>query len=288
MKYFILSAFVALVLTSATALSVTIEDHLPLLKPNLTELGMGFPEFLKAHPLAKDLSLSEHKPGTLFTGMLREDQSDGSLILYGFTDNDLASLTWASKATLNLPEHLKIVRGEIIKLHGFPRQLEYAARMDSNGSIAKVAREVFQSKLNNKCIICLMATSGGIEVFLTDESVFEKHGRLNTRQTYEDAVKAVGDSIPLNSNPSTIVDYLVAARADDEQQKKSAETETASSKTIEIPAQTSSAASPKPAPSAEPVPGLTEPPSTSWLWWLGGLALVTLAFIANALRKHRH
>lgn len=286
MKRFILSMFVIVALTSVTGHAVTIEDHLPLLKPNLTELGTGFPEFLKAHPLAKDLSLSERKPGTLFTGMLSEDQSDGSLVLYGFTDNDLASLTWASKATGNLPERLKIIRDEIIKLHGSPGQLEYAARMDSGGSIAKVAREVFRSKLNDKCVICLMATSGGIEVFLTDEGVFEKHGRLNTRQTYEDAVKEVGDPIPSNSNPSAIVDYLVATRAD-AQQPKSKEAEIPAPKTIETPSPVPPKVSPNRTPSAAMPSELTSPASTSWLWWLGGLGFAVFVLIDNALRKRR-
>jgi hypothetical protein len=286
MKRFILSMLVTSFLTSATGLAVTIEDHLPLLKPNPTELGTGFLDFLKTHPLAKDLSLTERKSGIAFTGMLSEDQPDGSLVLYGFTDNELASLTWASKATGNLSRRLKIIRDEIIQLHGSPRQLEYAARMDSGGSIAKVAREVFQSKLNNKCVICLMATSGGIEVFLTDESVFEKHGRLNTRQTYEDAVKAVGDSIPSNSNPSTIVDYLVAARADAEQ-PKSTESQTPSLKPIEAPPPSQPKVSPKPTLSAEALHEPAKPKSATWLWWLIGLSLGGLAFIANALRKRR-
>lgn len=46
-------------------------------------------------------------------------------------------------------------------------------------------------------------------------------------------------------------------------------------------------------PSKQPVVApQAEPPSTSssavWMWWLGGLALVVLTFIANAFRKRRH
>ncbi len=286
MKNFIYLICFVSVLNSASALVVTVEEHLPLLKPNLTILGTEFAEFLRAHPLAKDLSLSERESKASFTGMLSEDQGDGALVLYGFTDDELASLTWASKATGNMPERLKIVREGIIKLHGPPKQIEYAARMDADGSIAKVTREVYQSKLDNRCVICLMATSGGIEVYLTDDSVFERNGRINARQSYEDVVKAVGHSIPSNPDPSNIIDYLLAARSEAEQ-PNAAGPETLSPKVIEISPQTQMTVSPKKNPSVGQSDSVIAMPSISWLWWMSGPAVVVLVFLANAVRKSR-
>jgi hypothetical protein len=286
MRYFIRSVFFASALSSVSALAVTIEDHLPLLRPNLTKLGTGFPEFIKAHPLAKDLSLSERKPGALFTGMLSEDQGDGELVVYGFTDDDLASLTWASKAAGNVSERIKTVREEIVRLHGPPKKIEYAARMDANGAIGKITREVFQSKWDTECVICLMATSFGIEVELTDESVFEKHGRVNIRENYEDAVKAVGKAIPSDPNAFTVVDYLPAAR-DDAERPKEAEPETPSPKAIDVDPQMPLAGSSKPKRSAGPAAMITGRPSTSLLWWMSGPAVVALVLLAKVVRKRR-
>jgi len=206
----------ALALTSllflARATSATVDQLLPWVTSNSSDFGSLFSDFAKAHPTAQDISFNERPPGEPFNGGMSEELPDGSVFLYGFVDDRLASINWASGTRVNISEQVRAIRNDLLRTHGQPT-VETGARVDSRGSIARIVREVYRPTIDKDYVITLLGTTEGVEVALTNEAIQRKHGIKTTRQTYEEAARAVSAVVQPNEKPSELVDYLAAERA---------------------------------------------------------------------------
>lgn len=192
--------------------AATLDQFLPWLAPNALVFGTPFPEFAKARQSAKETFPADRRPGEPFNGVMSERFADGSLMLYSFVNNELAAIDWASKPAPEMTERLLSVRNTLIRIHGQPVS-EYAARVDSQGSIAKIVGEVYRPTIDKDCVLRLIAVSTGIEVNVTDEAVYKRHGRSTARESYEEAVRSVSAVVQPNKKPSELVDYLATERA---------------------------------------------------------------------------
>ena len=191
--------------------SATIDQLLPWLEPNSLSLETSFDDFTKEHPTAKEIFFNDPQPGKPFNGGRVEHLPDGSLFAYGFLDDKLGSVDWASGSRVNMAERVRAVRNELIRVHGQPT-VETNARVDSEGSIARIVREVYRPTVEKDYVITLMATSEGVEVALMNEAIQRKHGIKNSRETYEEGVKSISTVVSPSQEPSQLFDYLAAER----------------------------------------------------------------------------
>jgi hypothetical protein len=266
----------------ARATSATVDQLLPWVTSNSSDFGTLFSDFAKAHPTAQNTSFNERPPGEPFNGGMLEELPDGSVFLYGFIDDRLASINWASGTRVNILERVRAVRNDLLRTHGQPT-IETGARVDSSGSIARFIREVYRPPTEPDYVICLNATSEGVEVALTNEAIQRKHGIKTTRQTYEEAARAVSSVVPPNEKPSALVDYLAAERAKAETPPPDAQPK---SPTPELPAPSTPVPTATPAPTtpvAQTPAIAAERRSPVWPWVVGILALVVI--VAFALKR---
>ncbi len=270
--------YVFVVWTSLTLVthvfSAPLDQLLPWLEPNPLAFGTSFQSFVQAHPSAKEAFPNEHRLGESFNGEMSEEAGDRSLIISGFVNNELASIGWASSA--NLDESVQRIRNALLSTHGQPT-LEYAARIDSQGSIAKIVREVYRPPVDKNCVVCLLATTdGGVEVDVKDEAIFRKYGRPTSRQTYEAAVQAASQVVQPNPKPSLIVDLLAKTRASAQPQVLVPPVPP-----VATPAPTETPARPSPTPTvAESPEAVVERKSAVWPWLVGMLVLVVIVAVA--------
>ena len=213
---------------------------------------------------------------------MSEELPDGSVFLYGFVDDKLSSVNWASGSRVNMAERFRAVRNELIRVHGQPT-VETGARVDSLGSIARIVRDVYRPTIETDYMICLMATSEGIEVALTNEAIARKHGINMALQTYEEVTKAISSVVSPSEKPSDLVDYLAAERKKDETSQPDASPKPPT---------------PQPPPPSTPVPAakpLSSPPVAKvvespalvierkaplWPWLVGILTIIVIAALA--------
>ena len=267
------------------ALSATVEQLLPWLAPNTLALGSSYSAFVQTHPDAQNPLLSERPKDGTFNGEMLEGVGTNSPRIYTFAKGELVSIDWTS--SVNVAGTLAVVRNALIQAHGQPT-IETAARIDSRGSITRIIREVYRPTVDKDCVICLMATSEGVEVAVTNESIQRKHGIKTTRQTYEDGVRAVSAVVQPNEKSSQLVDYLAAERKKAEAPEPDANPKlptpqpTVPSPTI--PAASSSPSTPAANVAQRPLP-VVEPKSPVWLWVLGIAVLVVIAAVASKRRK---
>ena len=267
-------------------ISATLDQFWPWAAPNTLVFGTPFATFSKARPSATQFSMAEHKQGKPFSGGMWETLPDGSKFIYGFSEDKLDGASWVAPATTDIGKTVRIIRSSLLRTCDEPI-FGTTGRIKARGGLARIVWEHYRPKADKNYLITLKATSeSGIEVDLLNESEAVKRGIKTTPLTYEEVEQAVGSMVESEGRASTFIDLLADARAE-EQQPKKAESETSSPKAIETPPQAPPAVSPKPTLPVEPAPELTELPSTLWIWWLGGLALAALAFIANELRKRR-
>ena len=209
-----------------------------------------------------------------------ERLGDNTLWIYEFVNDELASIAWSS--SVNIKETFGTVRGAHLQSHGQPA-VEYAARVHSQSSIAKIVREVYQPPIAKDCVICLFATSDGVEVRLTDESIYRKHCLSTSRQSYEATVQALSKIAQPDANSSVFVDYLAAARtkAETPQPDASPQPPIPQPPTPSTPVPTAMPASalPSPAVAESPAP-VVEGKSPLWPWLVGILALIVIAALA--------
>ena len=266
-----------MVLFAPQIFAATLDQLLPWLAPNALAFGTPFPELATARPLAKETFPADRRPGEPFNGVMSERFGDGSLMLYSFENNELAAINWGSGRVPKMTERLSSVRNALIRIHGQP-VMEYAARVDRGGSIAKIVREVYRPTIDKDCIMHLVTTSEGIEVNVTDEAVYKRHGRTTARESYEEAVRSVSAVVQPNEKPSELVDYLAAER------KKAETPQPDATPKPPIP----ESPSPKtPVPPATPLPSATvakvpESPASPverapvWPWVIGTAALIAI------------
>lgn len=206
--------------------------------------------------------------------------SDGSLLMYVFINNELAGIAWASKKSERLDQTVLIVRNALVRAHGQPT-IESAARLDSQGSVAKITREVYRPPIDKNCVVSLVATSEGVEVQIADETIYKKHGRPLLRQSYEEAVEAVSAVVKPTEKQSTIVDLLAASKVNAEGRQEAINPEPLSS---ELPATPSRAGTSGPSALVSTVaesPKLVAASKTPmWRWGIGIAALVVIIMLA--------
>ena len=267
---------------TAPAISATLEQLLPWLAPNTLELGTSYSAFLQTHPDAQNPLLSERPKEGPFNGEMVESSGTKSVWIYTFAKGELASIDWASSG--NVAGTLEVVRNALIQAHGKP-MIESAARVDSRGSIARIVREVYRPTIGKDCIICLVATSEGVEVNLSNLAIERKHGINSTRQTYEEAAKAISSVVPPSEKPSELVDYLAAERGKAETPPSNVPPQ---SPTTEPPTPSTPVPIATPLPST-PVATVLESPAPApvvkrqspvWLWLVGILAILGIAALA--------
>lgn len=271
------------------AITATVDQLLPWLAPNPLELGASYSAFVQAHPDAKNPLLEERSEDKAFNGEMFVGADSDTVMIYGFANGELTSIDWAS--SVNVHEATVRVRNALIRVHGQPT-VETTARVDARGSIARIVREVYRPTTDKDYVICLLATSEGVEVDLTNEAMARKHGIKTSRLTYEEAARAVSAVIQPNEKPSEIVDYLAAERAKTEAPQPGASpkppTPQPSTPSLPIPTATPPTATPLP---STPVARVAENPAPaverkSPVWpWLVGLA--ALAVIALHVWKRR-
>jgi hypothetical protein len=212
---------------------------------------------------------------------MSERFGDGSLMLYSFVNNELASIDWTSKPGPEMEEKLVSVRNSLTRVHGQPVS-EFEARVDSQGSIAKIVSEVYRPNIEKDCVVRLVAISTGIEVNATDEAVYRRHGRSTARESYEEAVRAVSAVVQPNENPSELVDYLAAKKGKAAMPQPSVSQKVP---TLQPPMPSAPVPTGTPLPST-PVSKVAESPalmvehkSPAWPWIVGIAALTVLALL---------
>lgn len=276
----------SVLISQSHAVSATLEQFWPWLAPNPLAFGTSFAAFSQSHPTAVNFSTNEQKPGVPFIGDLTEALPDGSFFSYGFWDDKLAAVGWGAPPSHNTAKLVITVRNSLLGTCGEPT-FGTTGRIKARGGLARIVWETYKPKVDKNYLITLRATSeSGIEVMLINEIVAKKRGIKTLPPSYEEVEQTIPSVVKTEEPASEFIDLLAAARADAEQ-PKSVEPQTPDLKTIENPPQSPPKVSPKLMPSPETPPAPAKPPSFTWLWWLGGLSLAVLAFIANALRKRR-
>ena len=278
----------AFLFSTTQMLAATLDQFLPWLTPNHLALGTPSSAFVKAHPLAQELFSNERRPGEPFNGGLAEKLPDGSIFLYGFADDRLASVNWATGSRDRTAERLPAVRNALIRVHGQPTA-EYAARVDSTGSIAHIVREVYRPTIDQDYVICLLGTSEGVEVALTNEELQRKRGIKTSRETYEEAVRAVSTVVKPNEQPSKLVDFLAAEREKAETPQPDANPKPP----IPQPPTPSTQVPTTTLLPSTPVARIAESPAVAaehrapvWLWVIGIAALTVIALLARKRRSN--
>ena len=269
----------SLALTGRAA-SATLDQLLPWLPANSLALGISYSTFLETHPDAKTPLIPDRPTDPQFNGEMFEGSGTSLLWIYVFAKGEIVSIDWAS--SVNVEGTLQVVRNALMKAHGQPT-IESGARVDSRGSIARFVREVYRPTIEQDYVICLNATSEGVEVALTNEAVARKHGVNTTRQTYEEAAKAISSVVPPSEKPSALVDYLAAERAKADTPPPDANPKPPAPQppTPSIPVPTA-----RPSPST-PVAKVDESPasvverkSPVWPWFVGILVIIGIAALA--------
>ena len=273
-----------------SVLSASIEQFLPWVAPNSLVFGTTFATFRQERPSATQLSIEDQKAGEPFSGGMSEILPDGSMLMYGFRNDNLESVRWTARPTNKIQDLVRTVRSSLLETCGEPSS-GTTGRVESYGSVAQIVWEDYGPKENRDYLISLVATSDGIEVSLMNESAAKTLGIKTTHETYEEVLRAVSSLVQPEAMPSKLVDYLAVARGD-AQQSRHAESDTIDRKTAEVPSRPSPkvSASEDKRITSSPLK-LPEPPKHALsvrLWLLGGLILGVLVFMANALRKHQN
>ncbi len=278
----ILFALLLTVLLSPRAFTATVEQLLPWLAPNTLAFGTPFSDFTISHPSATELFPNERLAGGAFNGGVAEELSDGSAFIYGFADGRLASIDWVSNPSGRIAETLLAARNALIRVHGQPT-VETAARVDVRGSIARIEREVYRPTIEKDYVICLMATSEGVEVALTNEAIARKHGVNTSRQTYEEAAKSISSVVQPNAKQSELVDYLAAERKKPEAPQPDAKPKPPNPQpptpSTPFPAATPLPSKPVAKVAESPAP-VVERESSAWPWVVGIAALIAIIVVA--------
>lgn len=288
MKNFCITLLLTLVFLTS-AFSASIEQFLPWVAPNSLVFGATYAVFCQSRPSATQLSMVEQKSGEPFNGGMSEILPDGSMLMYGFRNDSLESVSWAARPSNKIEGLLMTVRRSLLETCGEPSS-GTTGRVDSQGSVAQIVWEDYRPRANNDYLITLVATSEGIEVNLINESAAKMLGINTTHKTHEEVMRAVSSLIQPEAKPSKLIDYLEAARGDAQQSSNSklerSNTRT-SEESLESPPKIRATTDRKQASSSLKSPEPTQPPSSTWPWLLGVLILCALAFTANALRRRR-
>ena len=288
MRNLLITLLSALALLSS-AHSASVEQFLPWVAPNSLVFGTTFGIFRQARPLTTQFSMDEQKTGESFNGSMLETLSDGSMLMYGFGNDNLESVRWAARPSNKIEGLLSIVRSSLLETCGEPAS-GTTGRVDSLGSVAQIVWEDYRPRADKEYLITLVATSDGIEVNLINESVAKMRGIKTTHGTYEEVVSAVSSLTQPEAKPSKLVDYLAVARGHAQQSKDAVSEETSrnsSEAPLRSPPKVLATDNPKQTSSSLESPEPTNSPSSTWLWLLGGLILGVLAFLANVMRRHR-
>lgn len=279
MKYWYAALLLSLVFAGRAA-SATLDQLLPWLSENPLALGTSYSTFAETHPDAQNPLLPERPKDGPFNGEMFEGVGTDSVWIYTFAHGELVSIDWASE--VNVEGTVQVVRDALKRAHGQPL-VETAARLDRRGSIACIVREVYRPTIEKDCVISLLATTEGVEVALTNEAIARKHGINTSRQTYEEAAKAISSVVPPTEKPSELVDYLAAERAKAETPQPDANPKPP---TPQSPMPSTRVATAPPLPST-PLAKIAESPALGvghklpvWPWVVGMAALTLIALTA--------
>jgi hypothetical protein len=248
--------------------SATLDQLLPWLSEPSLALGTSYSTFVETHPDAQNPLFPKRPKDGPFNGELFEGLGTDSSWIYTFARGELVSINWAS--AVNVEGTIKVVRDVLMRAHGQP-VIETAARVDRRGSIARIVREVYRPTIDKDCVICLMATSEGVEVALTNEAIARKHGINTSRQTYEEAAKAISSVVQPSEKQSDLVDYLAAEREKAETPQPAANPKPP---TLQPPTPSTPVAVAKAVESPAP---LIERKAPVWPWLVGILAIIVVA-----------